>query len=174
MKINVLSALLLAAMTLHAREAAAQQPAQAACTEPEFHQFDFWIGTWAVSSQGAPAGRNTIVPFADGCALLENWTGADGSSGKSINVWRPTERRWTQHWVGSGGSILDLAGGLVDGRMVLTGAIRQTPKGPVMDRITWTPVSPNEVRQVWELSADNGATWSSVFDGTYTRQASQK
>ena len=171
MTINVPSVLLLAAMTLHADKAAAQQPAPTACTEPEFHQFDFWIGSWAVSSQGGAAGHNTIVPFAGGCALLENWAGADGSNGKSINAWRPGERRWTQHWVGSGGSILDLSGGLVNGRMVLAGPVRQTSKGPVMDRITWTPVSPDEVRQVWELSADNGATWSSIFDGTYTRRA---
>ncbi len=174
MKINVLSVLLLAAMTVHSSEAAAQQPAPPACNEPEFHQFDFWIGTWAVSSQGAPVGHNTIVPFAGGCALLENWTGADGSSGKSINAWQPTQRHWTQHWVGSGGAILDLSGGLVDGRMVLVGTVRKTPKGPVMDRITWTPVSPNEVRQVWDLSADNGTTWNSIFDGTYTRKASEK
>lgn len=174
MKINVLCTLLLAATALHAGEAAAQQSAQAACTEPEFHQFDFWIGTWAVSSQGASVGHNTIVPFAGGCALLENWTGADGSSGKSINAWRLAERRWTQRWVGSGGTILDLSGALVDGRMVLTGSIRQTPKGPVMDRITWTPLGPDEVRQVWELSADNGTTWNGIFDGTYTRKASEK
>lgn len=170
MKINVLSVLLLAATTLHAGEPTTQPPATSVCAEPEFHQFGFWIGTWEVSAHGTTAGHNTIMPFAGGCALLESWTGSDGSSGKSINVWRPTERRWTQHWVGSGGTILDLVGGLVDGRMVLTGPVRQTPKGPVMDRIIWTPVTANEVRQVWELSTDNGATWSGLFNGTYTRK----
>ena len=171
MKIHVLSMILLAATTVHAGEASSQHNASAACNGPEFHQFDFWIGNWEVSSQGQVVGHNTITPIADGCALLENWTGADDSSGKSINAWRPTEQRWTQHWVGSGGTILDLTGGLAEGRMVLTGPLRQTPKGPVLDRITWTPVSPNEVRQVWELSSDDGAVWSIVFDGTYTRRS---
>lgn len=169
MKIILSFLLMLVATTPQAGESAAQPPKPSACTEPGFHQFDFWIGTWEVSSQGTAAGHNTIMPFAGGCALLENWTGVDGGKGKSINLWRPAEQRWTQHWVGSDGSILDLSGGLVDGRMELAGPVRQTPKGPVMARITWTPVSENEVRQVWELSLDNGATWRSNFDGSYIR-----
>lgn len=158
-----------ATLVVTAQVGSAQPSPPSVCTEAEFRQFDFWIGSWEVTAQGRVVGHNEIAPFAGGCALLENWTAADGSGGKSINAWRRTEKRWTQHWV-SAGTILDLSGGLVDGRMVLTGPVRETPNGPVLDRITWTPVAPDEVRQVWEISTDNGATWRASFDGTYNRR----
>lgn len=163
------SLILFATLAMPTGEARAQQSPASACADPDFHQFDFWIGSWEVTAQGKAVGRNEIVPFAQGCALLENWTAANGSVGKSINTWRPTEKRWTQHWV-SAGTILDLSGGLVDGQMVLTGPVRQLASGPVMDRVTWTPVTRDQVRQVWELSSDNGTTWRTIFDGTYTRK----
>ncbi len=170
MKIRVLLPILLTAVVVHAREVTAQESPPPACAGPEFHQFDFWIGSWDVTAQDRVVGHNDIVPFAGGCGLLENWTAGDGSGGKSINAWRPTEKRWTQHWVGAGGTILDLSGGLVDGRMVLSGPARQTPNGPVLDRITWIPVSPDTVRQIWDLSTDEGTNWRTVFSGTYVRK----
>ena len=36
-------------------------------------------------------------------------------------------------------------------------------------RITWTPEG-DEVRQVWETSADDGQTWTTAFDGLYRRR----
>ena len=170
MKVRLLLPILLFAVVVQADEVTAQKSPPPACAGPEFHQFDFWIGAWDVTVPRGLAGRNEIVPFAGGCALLENWVGADGSDGKSINAWSPAEKRWTQHWVGSGGTILDLSGELVEGRMVLTGAVRQTANGPLMDRISWTPVTPDQVRQLWEISTDSGTTWRTIFDGTYTRE----
>jgi hypothetical protein len=41
--------------------------------------------------------------------------------------------------------------------------------GTAHNRITWTPRSPTEVRQHWEVSTDGGTTWRTVFDGTYRR-----
>jgi len=169
MEIRVLFLILLTAVVAQAGEVTAQKSPPPACAGPEFHQFDFWIGSWDVTVQDRAAGHNEIVPFAGGCALLENWSTAGGDGGKSINVWRPAEKRWTQHWVGADGTILDLSGGLVDGRMVLTGPVRQTANGPLMDRITWTP-TPNQVRQVVEISVDSGATWRTIFDGKYNRK----
>ena len=55
------------------------------CQEPASRQFDFWAGHWRVTENGKPAGENRIEPILDGCALLENWTGAQGGSGKSLN-----------------------------------------------------------------------------------------
>jgi hypothetical protein len=37
------------------------------------------------------------------------------------------------------------------------------------DRVTWTPNADGSVRQLWEKSADGGATWTTAFDGLYTR-----
>jgi len=38
-------------------------------------------------------------------------------------------------------------------------------------RITWTPsLDGSEVRQHWEVSSDDGATWQTAFDGHYRRR----
>lgn len=147
---------------------------QTPCQGPEFRQFDFWAGSWDV--YGARqldrlAGRNTIQQASDGCALLESWSGARGMNGKSLNYYDPATGSWHQLWVGGDGVILHLEGGLEDGSMVLHGDDRQTPQGTIRDRITWTPNDDGTVRQHWEVSSDGGATWQTVFDGTYRRSA---
>lgn len=58
----VLSLLLLGAVP-----AAGQTARPAACTEPEHHQFDFWIGEWDVTlPNGKAAGTNRIEPILNG------------------------------------------------------------------------------------------------------------
>lgn len=149
---------------------AAAQPPMPPPLPPESRQFDFWIGEWAVTTpDGQPAGTNKIEPIAGHAGLLENWTGAKGFSGKSLNAYHPARRQWQQFWVGSDGGVLELSGGLVDGRMVLTGA--QDVRGSHrLEKITWTPNADGTVRQHWEQSTDGGKTWTTAFDGLYRRQ----
>ncbi len=138
---------------------------------PEAHQFDFWIGDWAVTNPaGQPAGTNKIEPIAGHAGLLENWTGGDGYSGKSLNAYNSEKKQWQQFWVGSGGGVLELAGGLVNGNMVLTGTHVVRGKSTT-ERITWTPHPEGTVRQHWEQSTDGGQTWTTAFDGLYRRKS---
>ena len=158
--------------------ASAQEPDSASpapatpCSSPEYHQFDFWIGSWNVASGGQPAGTNSINPIHNGCALQENWqgAGAGGISGTSFNIYDQATGHWHQTWVDSSGTLLQLDGGPVDGVMVLSG---QRPArdggGMVQHRISWTPNPDGSVRQLWEASKDNGDTWAVLFDGLYTR-----
>ena len=141
-----------------------------ACSASEHRGFDFWLGAWTVSTDEGVAGSNNIVRIADGCALHENWRSSEGNTGTSINMYDPIADEWTQVWVGGNGLILYLKGGLEDGKMVLTGEPRQGRDGPVTDRITWTPMDDGRVRQLWEISNDDRATWQVVFDGKYARQ----
>jgi hypothetical protein len=115
---------------------------------------------------GKPAGRNRIEPILGGCALRESWTGAGGSSGTSYNAWDRQRRRWHQTWVDDGGLVLRLEGGLVDGKMVLSGETRDST-GVAQNRITWEQTGQGTVRQLWEVSPDGGRTWRIVFDGRY-------
>ena len=84
-------------------------------------------------------------------------------------MYEPSPGHWTQTWVGSGGGILRLSGGLEDGKMVLRDD-RVTARGPVKDRITWAPLPDGRVRQTWDISTDDGATWQTTFDGYYARR----
>ncbi len=138
---------------------------------PESRQFDFWLGEWEVTNPaGRPAGTSRIESVAGGAGLLEHWTGAGGFTGKSLNAWNAAKKQWQQYWVGGDGGVLELRGGLADGRMVLTG--EHLVKGvPRIERITWAPSPDGTVRQHWEQSTDGGKTWTTAFDGLYRRKS---
>jgi hypothetical protein len=113
---------------------------------PINHDFDFWLGEWNVTT---PDGTSRIESIVGGYGLLENWTGdpaAGGGDGKSLNCYNAAKQQWQQFWVGRGGGVLELAGGLVDGNMVLSGS--HVIRGQALiERITWTPHADGTVRQ---------------------------
>jgi hypothetical protein len=139
-----------------------------ACSDPAARQFDFWIGRWRVTEHGAPAGSSHIQRILDGCALLENWRGAQGSAGKSLNFYDQADRLWHQSWVDKQGGVLYLAGTFKDGAMRLEGNRPATKQQPAArHRITWTPLPGGNVRQLWESSPSDKEAWTVQFDGLY-------
>jgi hypothetical protein len=144
-----------------------------ACAAPEFAQFDFWVGQWDVHGpKGNPVGTNFISREHGGCVVLERWSGAGGSTGSSFNIYTPATKKWHQIWVDAAGTLLQLEGEFRDGSMRLEGT-GLTPKGPMLNRITWTPRPDGTIRQYWEISTDAGKTWQASFDGLYRRKAAQ-
>lgn len=158
-------------LSLATASAQAQTPAPPPqpCAAPEYRQFDFWLGDWDVTQAGAPAGSNRIESLHGGCVLAENWRSANGSfTGSSLNAYDRGTGRWRQTWTDSSGTVLLLAGGLEDSRMVMSGT-RSGPDGQdVTDRITWTPNEDGSVRQHWQQKTAGG-DWSTLFDGLYVR-----
>ncbi len=153
---------------------AAPTPAPDPCAAPERRQFDFWIGHWdVVDAKGKPAGSNDIASILGGCALQENWKGAGGSKGTSLNIYDAAARKWHQSWVDSSGDLLLLDGEFRGGRMILEGKRKGAKGQTVIDRITWEKLNgdPNRVRQLWQSSEDGGKTWTTAFDGTYLRKS---
>jgi hypothetical protein len=141
---------------------------QKPCHSPEFRQFDFWIGDWDVESASAPGriSRNRITLVNDGCTLREEYTTSAGYVGTSLNFYDAARKRWHQTWIDNQGGALYLEGGLEGEAMVL----RSLGDAASVQRITWTPLEDGRVRQHWEATEDGGTTWTTVFDGTYTRR----
>ena len=134
---------------------------------PEARQFDFWLGSWEVVAGGKVVGHNRIESIHGGRVLHENYTTKGIFVGNSYNSYNVAAKRWEQFWVDNSGTILHLKGALNNsGAMVLSGE-RATVDGSVLDRITWTPLDNGNVRQHWEVSSDQGASWQTVFDGIY-------
>jgi len=151
---------------------AAQQAARPDCSAPEHRQFDFWVGDWDVTNPaGKRVGSSHISRILKDCVIHEEWTDASGNKGESFNIWSRADRRWHQSWVSDAGAYLLLTGGLKDGAMVLEGETRQGP-AVVLNRIAWSIIDGDRdrVRQHWTTSKDGGATWTTAFDGTYTRR----
>jgi len=139
---------------------------------PMNHDFDFWIGDWEVTNQanGKLAGHNHVELKHGGHVLVENYSTPGAYTGMSVNAYDAAAKRWHQCWVDNGGGVLDLYGGLVAGKMVLTGDTPLPGGGRQLERITWTPNADGSVRQHWEQSADAGKTWTTAFDGLYRKK----
>ncbi|HET7176978.1 MAG TPA: hypothetical protein VFK21_13360 [Gammaproteobacteria bacterium] len=139
------------------------------CADPAYKQFDFWLGDWNVTTpDGKLVGRDHVEKLYGGCVLKENWTGLQGGSGSSFNIYDAPRKLWHQSWVDSMGTLLVLEGGLKDGRMVLSGDQVQKDGSHLLNRLTWAPQD-GRVRQTWDVSKDGGKTWKIVFDGIYKK-----
>jgi hypothetical protein len=165
MKSNFFAYIAWAALFAHTAVAKSDE-ISASCTAPQYRQFDFWIGEWNVFDEaGKKLGDSRIERINQGCGLLENWSGASGSVGKSLNMYDVADHLWHQFWIDNQAGRLTLDGKFADGKMILAA----TAKAAVQ-RITWTQKSDGSVRQLWETSKDGGKTWTTSFDGRYVKK----
>jgi len=136
-----------------------------------FRDFDFWQGDWTVhTADGQFAGHNSIKSAEKGCLLLENWVGASGGTGMSVNYLDKSSNEWVQVWNSAGGSQINIRGGLTKDGMLLRGKIHYVANGTTAPfRGLWTLLDDGRVRQFFEQSNDGGKTWQPWFEGFYTR-----
>lgn len=145
------------------------------CTSEPHRQFDFWVGNWVVTDKdGKLQGHNKIELLLNDCTLQENWQGATGSLGKSLNFYDRQTQKWHQTWIDNSGGILYLDGGLQNGVMVLEGERLGRDGKPVSHRISFTPLEDGQVKQHWQVSNDGGETWQEAFLGFYKRKDDAK
>lgn len=138
---------------------------------PEYKQFDFWVGEWNVETTlGQPAGNNVIQRIENGCIIMENWTGAQGGTGKSINFYNASTGKWRQTWVDSTGGVTEYQGEYKDGAMRFDGNPIIQNGQKILRRLTLSSQGPDRVRQLFEQSADDGKTWTPQYDLIYVRK----
>ncbi len=154
--------------TLMAELAAIAYPCE---HDSKFAEFDFWTGEWEVrDGQGNIVGSNVIQRAQHGCVLIENWTSATGGTGISITYLDKISDKWVQIWTDAGGSQIDIRGGMTEDGMRLVGTIHHVSNATTADfRGLWTPLPDGRVRQFFEQSNDGGETWSTWFEGFYSR-----
>lgn len=150
----------------------ASTPPTPCLTDPNFRKFDFWVGEWDVTLPNATVvvGHSVIQVISTGCALLENWTATNGSDGKSINTYNRAVGQWQQYWIGSGGEFTDYRESHWDGPTLVYLTRPTSPQGAPLQRLSFTPIDPNTVRQFGEASSDGGTTWKLTFDLHYHRK----
>lgn len=166
--LHLIAAIVVFSPTVAAAQTSAPPPP--GCPAEVRRQFDFWVGNWDVTEGGKPAGENRIERILEGCALLENWSGAGGMAGKSLNFYDPRREQWHQTWVDDRGGSLGLDGKFIGGSMVLKGTQKDKAGKTIVNRITWTALPSGQVRQLWDTSSDDGKSWTVAFDGLYTRK----
>lgn len=153
--------------------AAARYPCR---TRKESLQFDFWIGQWdvtpwsGVTVPGQKPGFNDVHPILEHCIVFENWTAGTGGDGKSINYFDINLNKWRQIWMDDSGNPLDYTGEFRDGAMRFTGWNLDAQGRRVEQKLTFTRIDNDTVRQTFEASSDAGKTWAVTFDGRYVRR----
>jgi hypothetical protein len=141
----------------------AQTPA-ASCGAPEYHQLDFWVGTWDVFEVDGshPVAQASISRELEGCALHERYEQADGLHGESFSAYEAGRQLWRQSWYTNHGKGLELTGKMQTDSLVLEGIdYSTTPQSKV--RVTWKPLK-GAVQETAVISSDNGKTWKTWFD----------
>jgi tetratricopeptide (TPR) repeat protein len=138
---------------------------------PEARQFDFWVGKWDVRTPaGDPAGTNTIELILGQCALMENWTGLGGGTGRSVNFYDRVKGKWRQTWVDDHGDAVDFVDGeYQDSVMRFRAETLGRDGGKILRRLSFFNLGPDKVRQFSEQSTDDGKTWTTEYDFTYNR-----
>ena len=135
-------------------------------------RFDFWVGEWDVRTpQGQTAGSSSVLPVSGQCALLENWTSAFGTSGKSLNGYNRALGHWQQFWIGQDGSVTEYRESSWDGpSLVFLAPAAPGDTTHTERRLTFTPLSKDLVRQHGETSSDQGRSWRTSYDLYYHRK----
>lgn len=148
-----------------AQQGTGKSPSPASpCSQPEYHQLDFWTGRWDVyDGKGALVAHSLIEPVY-GCGIRENWMPLGKLGGGSLSIYVPAQRRWEQFWIDLSGSRTLFTGGWNGSAMVISGKWA----GPLV-RMTYSKNADGSVRQLGEQSLDSGKTWSPSFDFTYRR-----
>lgn len=152
--------------------------AQVPCSDPEYRQFDFWIGEWeAFGKNGKKAGDSKISLILDSCIILEEWTSASVSrgiryAGKSFNTYNALTKQWQQTWVDNvGGSTEYLQGSYENGKIIFkTNPFLMTKDTMAVRRLIFFNQGKNTVRQLGEISKDNELTWTTEYDLEYRRK----
>jgi hypothetical protein len=144
---------------------------------PEHRQFDFWLGTWEMydyssGSKGNLIGKNTITLLCNDYVIHEHAEMVGGIVGYAHLIYNKNNNKWHQMWVDNGGNVAWFSGGLEAGQMILSGERPGSKPGlTAIDRVAWSVLDPNKVRQYWQISEDGGESWFVAADNLYIRKS---
>lgn len=141
-------------------------PGSRGCSADGYRQFDFWVGKWDVFNPSGLAGTSVIDSELGGCAIEENWTGALGGGGKSLNTYDASTGTWSQLWVSEGGcpfGTVLIEGTFADGSLTMRGT-REQPQG----FLSGPPCAPPPTVAVFKRT--DFFRWTPLPDGTVIQQ----
>jgi hypothetical protein len=140
-------------------------------TNPESRQLDYWLGNWKVGAAGSSSNASSMVSLSlDKCLVVEHWDGGNGHKGQNIFGYSADDSNWYGMFADNDGRVHVFTSGKVSsGTAEFKGTSHGSNGETVLNRVTLSRLTANKVEQTWEKSSDNGATWSVVFRGEYSR-----
>jgi hypothetical protein len=149
------------------------------CTSnPIYRQFDFWIGEWvAYGLNGKKAGDSKISLVLDSCVILEEWTSAATVkgltyAGKSFNTYNAISNQWQQTWVDNVGRSTEYLEGKLENNTLIfrTKPFMFSKDTVAIRKLSFFNLGLNKVRQLGEITKNNGSTWVIEYDLEYRRK----
>jgi len=156
-----------------------QTSASNPCAAPEQKQLEFWVGEWDLSWPSQEQGKldhgtNSVHRLLDSCIVHENFSGESAMHlrGMSVSIFDMRAHKWKQTWVDNEGGYLDFVGEFKEGQMILARNAVRADGTPVVQRMVFKNIRPNEFDWSWEASTDGGKTWTVNWPIHYKRRGS--
>lgn len=164
----IFSVLIMMLANINAQDEAAPPPP---CSQPEFNQFDFWVGEWDATWSDTLHGSNNITKDYGGCVIIEHFDSAPAGQfkGMSVSTYNVKTGNWQQTWVDNNGAYLDFVGGWDGSQMVLSRSFERNDS-TIYQRMVWHDIAENSFLWNWENSLDNGQTWNLLWQIDYQRK----
>ena len=140
-------------------------------TDAGYRALDFWVGNWEVFEGTTKSGENSIVKILNGCAIVENWKDVQNNQGKSFFYLLPVAGHWKQVWVQDDGFVKEkeVVSDVIENGIRFQGLMKLKNGTHYLDRTTLIKINADRVRQLIEVSSDEGKTWRATFDAVYVR-----
>ena|SRR5579883_206534 len=153
---------------LPSRAAAGQPPCAA---DAPGRALDFWLGHWTVTDGERPSRATSVVSLKLGeCLVVENWHDAAGHRGENLFGYNLDSKTWSGMFADNRGHIHIFAQGTVAANKAEFEGRSRGPTGKdILDRISIIRDTPDDIVQAWRQSRDGGVTWTTVFQGKYSR-----
>ena len=152
-------------------------PAHAAAAVPpcaanaQGRGLDFWLGHWTIADGEQPSRATSVVSLELGqCLVVESWSDAAGHRGENLFGYNVDSGTWNGMFADNRGRFHLFDHGTASaGKAELYGSSRGPHGEAILNRISLVRTTRDHVVQTWQKSADGGLTWTTVFQGQYTR-----
>ncbi len=130
-----------------------------------------------MASKAKKAGDSKISIIPDSCVILEEWTsngkqGGIACAGKSLNTFTIATGQWQQTRADNAGGTNEYLLGRFENNKIIY-SCKPFPfsnDSMTVRKMTFFNLGTDKVRQLGEISKDNGATWSTEYDLEYRRK----
>jgi hypothetical protein len=134
--------------------------------------FEFLTGEWRIANRRLKDGTKdqweelpgeaTVFSVMSGQVSIEELRIPVGSHrGMGLRVWRPKEKKWTDHWTGTWNGVVNepQLGEFIDGEGIFIG--QETADGKTTQyRGVWDKITANGCRWHQSASTDGGKSWT--------------
>lgn len=145
-----------------------------ACDNATFAKLKRLAGDWQVTRNGHTAGVLQFREGSGGCAIIEEWTAADGTRATALHWPDPVVDEETpagvhQVYVDNNGWVMQASGHLEKNVLIYSGETTIAGED-VMLRATLHGIGSDSIVHIGDVSKDGGVTWERISTLHYYRK----